>query len=111
MTDALHATDLENLHILAAGKLRGSPARVYNAENLMDVVADLAAASALTIFDLPPVRQVRCAESLEHALDGVVLVVEAESVSWDAALRVKEILHRAGAKIVGAILNKRRKPA
>ena len=74
-------------------------------------MADLTAVSALTIFDLPPVRQVSCANRLSAALDGVVLVVEAESVSWEAALRVKEILHRAGAKIVGAILNKRRKPA
>lgn len=111
VTDALHATELENLHILPAGKLRGSPARVYDAENLLDVVADLTAVSALTVFDLPPVRQVSCANRLSAALDGVVLVVEAESVSWEAALRVKEILYRAGAKIVGAILNKRRKPA
>ena len=84
---------------------------MYDAENLLDVVADLACCSVLTIFDLPPVRQVSCANRLSAALDGVVLVVEAELVTWDMALGVKEILNRAGARIVGAILNKRREPA
>ena len=45
------------------------------------------------------------------ALDGIVLVVEAETVRWEIVLRAKEILSRAGAKIVGGILNKRREPA
>jgi Mrp family chromosome partitioning ATPase len=106
--DALHPTTMENLYVLVSGKLRGSPARVYDAENLLDVVADLAGNSVLTIFDLPPVRQASCVNRLSAALDGIVLVVEAESVPWDMALRVKEILNHAGAKIVGAILNKRR---
>ncbi len=108
---ALHPTTMENLHVLAAGKIHGSPARVYDAENLLDVVSDLAGDSALTIFDLPPVRQASCANRLSAALDGIVLVVEAETVPWEMALRVKEILNRAGAKIVGAILNKRREVA
>ena len=109
--DALYPTTMENLHVLASGKVQGSPARAYGAENLLEVVADLAANSVLTIFDLPPVRQVSCANRLSAALDGVVLVVEAESVRWEAALRVKEILSRAGARVVGAILNKRREAA
>ena len=109
--EALQPTMMENLHVLAAGKLHGSPARVYDAESLLDVVADLAGNSVLTIFDLPPVRQVSCANRLSAALDGIVLVVEAESVPWELTLRVKEVLNRTGAKIVGAILNKQREPA
>ena len=106
--DALHPTTMENLQVLVSGKVQGSPARVYDAENLLDVVADLAGNSVLTIFDLPPVSEVSCANRLSAALDGIVLVVEAEAVSWEVALRAKETLNRAVAKIVGAILNKRR---
>ena len=108
VVDALYPTSMENLHVLSSGKIHGSPARVYDGENLLQVVNDLADGAALTIFDLPPVRQVSCANRLSAALDGVMLVIEAESVSWEMALRVKEILNRAGARIVGAILNKRR---
>ena len=94
VVDALFPTAMENLRVLPAGKIHGSPARVYDAENLLDVVADVARHSALAIFDLPPVRQVSCAHRLTAALDGVVLVVEAESIPWDMALRVKDILNR-----------------
>ncbi len=93
--EVLHPTTMENLYVLSAGKIHGSPARVYDAENLLNLVADLAGNAALTIFDLPPVRQVSCANRLSAALDGIVLVVEAESVPWETALRVKEILNRA----------------
>lgn len=109
--EALYPTTMENLHVLSSGKIHGSPARVYTAEGLSQVVASLADCAALTIFDLPPVRQVSCANRLSAALDGVVLVIEAESVPWEMALRVKEILSRAGARIVGAILNKQREEA
>jgi len=110
VVEALQPTTMENLYVLASGKIRGSPARTYGGEKLLEAVADLAANSVLTIFDLPPVRQVSCANRLSAALDGIVLVVEVESVPWETALRVKEILNRAGAKIVGAILNKRHEP-
>ena len=111
VVDALHPTTMENLYVLPSGKLHGSPARVYDAEKLLDVVADLIGYSVLTIFDLPPVRRVSCANRLSAALDGVVLVVEAQSVSWEMALCVKETLNRAGARIVGAVLNRRCEPA
>jgi Mrp family chromosome partitioning ATPase len=108
VAEILHPTTMGNLHVLTSGKIHGSPARVYDAESLLDVVAELAGKSALTIFDLPPVRQASCVNRLSGILDGIVLVVEAESVPWEMAQGVKEILNRAGARIVGAILNKRR---
>ena len=98
LVDALHPTTMENLYVLPAGKVQGSPARVYDAENLTDFITELAGSAALVIFDLPPVRQVSCATCLSAALDGVVLVIEAESVPWEVALRVKDILSRSGAQ-------------
>jgi Mrp family chromosome partitioning ATPase len=44
----------------------------------------------------------------EALADGVILVVEAEKVRWEAAMRSKERLKKTNAKIMGAILNKRR---
>ena len=104
--ETLHPTIMENLSVLAAGVLQGSPARVYDSANLLDIVADLAGHAALAIFDLPPVRQVSCASRLTPALDGTILVVEAQTVPREAVRRAQEILRRAGARIVGAVLNK-----
>jgi protein-tyrosine kinase len=108
VVDVLYPTTMENFHVLTAGSVQGSPARVYEADSLVGVISDLVDNSILTVFDLPPVRQVSCANRLSAELDGVVLVVEAESTPREMALRVKQILNRAGARIVGAILNKRR---
>jgi len=108
VADALQATTMENLHVLTAGKIQGSPARTFDADGLAEVVSELADLSALTIFDLPPVRQASCVHRLTAALDGILLVVEARAVTWDAAAKVKDILAHAGAHIVGVVLNNRR---
>ena len=109
--ETLHPTIMENLSVLAAGKLQGSPARVYDSANLLDIVGDLAGCATLTIFDLPPVRQASCASRLSAALDGVIFVVEAETVPREAVRCAQEILRCAGARIVGAVLNKWRETA
>ncbi|MFZ0944113.1 MAG: hypothetical protein WB930_11840 [Syntrophobacteraceae bacterium] len=41
-------------------------------------------------------------------MDGVVLVVEAESTRWEVAGRAKEDLLQADSKLLGVILNRRK---
>ena len=104
--EILQPTALENLYVLSAGRSRGTPARVFDSADLPGVVRDLAGHAALVIFDLPPAGQASCVSRLTAMLDGVLLVVEAELVPWESVARVKELLSRAGARIVGAVLNK-----
>ncbi len=104
--DLLQSSALPNLHVLSAGKLRGSSAQVFGSADIVDVVHELSVYSDLVVFDLPPASQASCASRLTAALDGVLLVVEAETVGWEAAARVKELLTHAGVRIVGAVLNK-----
>jgi capsular exopolysaccharide synthesis family protein len=108
LLDVVQPTSMENLYVLTAGKVRGSPARIYDADSLAEVISELSAQSTLTIFDLPPVRQASCANRLTAALDGVLLVLAAESVTWQAAARVQEILQRGGASVLGVVMNKHR---
>ena len=102
----LQPTTLENLYLLGAGRTRGTPARIFDSAELPRVVRELTGHAALVIFDLPPAGQASCVSRLTAALDGVVLVVEADAVRWEAASRVRDLLTRAGARIVGAVLNK-----
>jgi Mrp family chromosome partitioning ATPase len=41
-------------------------------------------------------------------VDGAVLVVEAENKRAEVAIQAKEHLEEAGAKVLGAVLNRRR---
>jgi Mrp family chromosome partitioning ATPase len=106
-----HATTMENLFVLASGKIGVSPARVYDSPVISDLVSELADHSTLTVFDLPPLHQASCVNRLAPLLDGIVLVVEAEFAARETILRARELLDYAGARIVGAVLNKWRKMA
>jgi capsular exopolysaccharide synthesis family protein len=102
------ATPVEGLWVLPAGRLRGSPASAFGSPRLAELVHDLAGRFALTVFDLPPVNQASCMGAIAPLLDGVLLVIEAERVPWEAVQRAKELLSRAEANVLGAVLNKRR---
>jgi Mrp family chromosome partitioning ATPase len=41
-------------------------------------------------------------------MDAVILVIEAEKTRWEVARKAKEELEKAGATILGAVLNKRK---
>jgi Mrp family chromosome partitioning ATPase len=106
--DLFAASPVAGLWILPAGRLRGSPASAFGSPRLPELVQEATGRFALTIFDLPPVAQASCMCVLGPLLDGMLLVIEAERVRWEAAQRAKELLSRAEANILGAVLNKRR---
>ena len=60
------------------------------------------------IFDGAPLDNYPDSAILARRVDGVVMVVQAEYKSAEVAIRAKEELEQAGAKILGAVLNRRR---
>lgn len=59
------------------------------------------------LVDLPPVLDFPDATLLGAALDGVVLVIEAEVTPWEVARRAKKRLEAGGVKLLGVVLNKK----
>ncbi len=105
---AVQPSSLGNLWVMAAGRLRGSPARAYDSPHFAPLVKELGNQFDLVVFDLPAADRVSCVFRLAGLLDGVVLVMEAQRTSWEVARRVKEVLHCGGARLLGAVLNKSR---
>jgi Mrp family chromosome partitioning ATPase len=62
----------------------------------------------LIVFDLPPIATHASCMSVASTLDGVVLVIEAEKVRGQVAVRACEQLARAKVAVLGVVLNKRR---
>jgi len=106
LAEAIQASPLSRLSILAAGRLQGSMAQAYDGTGLAGVVAALQRQFVLTVFDLPAAEPAGPLVPLAGLLDGVLLVVEAEKVRWEAAQRLKEQLVRANVRLRGAVLNK-----
>jgi len=108
LADAVQSSPVANLSVITAGDLDGAVAKAYDSAGLFEVVAALEREFELVVFDMPAAGQASSAISLAGLLDGVLLVVEAERVRWEVAQRAQEVLTRAGARLLGAVLNKRR---
>jgi capsular exopolysaccharide synthesis family protein len=59
----------------------------------------------LVLFDSPPILAANDALLLAGIVDGVLLVVDAESADRDQVRRAKEQLVLVGASVIGAVLN------
>ncbi len=65
---------------------------------------------ARLLVDLPPVLDRPDTTLIAPHLDGVLLVLEAEGTRWEVAREARQRLEAAGAKVVGAVLNKKPQP-
>lgn len=101
-------TEEPNLQILTTGPLPPNPAELLGTQRMRTIVDELRAAHDLVIFDSPPLLPVTDAAILSTYVDGVVLVVDARRTRRDAARRAREALERAGARMLGVVVNRLR---
>ncbi len=104
----IQSTEIENLDVLSAGD--GKPE--LSAGGIKALAAALPALKheyTHIIFDLPSVHEHSPAMRIAGLMDGVILVVEAESTRWEVAGRAKEDLLQSGSKLLGVILNRTKK--
>jgi uncharacterized protein involved in exopolysaccharide biosynthesis len=62
----------------------------------------------LIVLDLPSIYEGASATKTAAMADGVLLVVESEGVRREVVVKVKDKLERAGANLMGVVLNKQR---
>lgn len=102
----LQTTEQDNLRILTTGPLPPNPAELLGSHRMRTIMERLTAESELVIVDSPPLRAVTDAAILSSFLDGTLLVVDAGRSRRRALRLAKETLDRAGAKVLGAVLNR-----
>ena len=101
------ATPIRNLSLLAANRFGPGHALSVDGRRLGDMLQALKQEFGFIVVDLPTVESSLCFAA-SAALNGVLLVMEAERTSFEAAARAKRRLMQANATILGAILNKSR---
>ncbi len=104
-SDAVVSSGRAELHLLPAGAVNAVPADLFASKSAAALVADLAGAYDVVLFDLPALDVGAEVETLAPKLTGVLLVVS-HGLPRRAALRAAERLRRAGAATVGAVLNR-----
>ena len=104
--DLLQDTEVPNLRVLASGPIPPNPAELLGSSRMDAVIAALKESSDFLLIDCPPVIAVTDACVLARKADGVFLVLDANQVRPEMAIKAKELFENAQGVILGAILNR-----
>lgn len=107
--EAIKQSVIPNLFVLTSGISPPNPMVIFESPKLDDLIKALRREFDWIFFDCAPADLYPESTVLARRLDGVVLVVQAENKGVEVAIRAKEQLEQADAKIVGAVLNRRRR--
>jgi polysaccharide biosynthesis transport protein len=98
-------TKIHNLHLLSRGQACPNPAELLGSERMRQTLESLAAHFSFIVIDSAPVSSITDSVLLSTMVDGVVLVVGGQKVSWPVVRKAYERLVYVRAKILGVILN------
>lgn len=93
-----------NFAVITSGSLPPNPAELLASEKMTEILEKLKAYTDIVIIDSPP-SLVTDASLLAAKVDGVVLVVQPGRTEAEPARAMGEQLKRAGARVVGVVLN------
>jgi Mrp family chromosome partitioning ATPase len=92
----------------ALGEPGGINAIAADVDSVRSMLSSVSDNFELTILDLPPVSESIIGPAMAKALDGVVLVVEAERTRSAAVQASQRTIRMHGGNVLGVVLNKRR---
>ncbi|MGF2618149.1 CpsD/CapB family tyrosine-protein kinase [Rossellomorea vietnamensis] len=101
-------SDVENLYLLTCGPVPPNPAELLSSNAMKEFLAEAGSQFDLVIFDTPPVLTVTDGQVLANLCDSTILVVSSGTTDREGAVKAKELLDSAKAKIVGVVLNNRK---
>lgn len=99
----------ENLDIIPSGPIPPNPSELLASKRMKVFIKEAKEDYDLVIFDTPPVLAVTDAQVLANIVDGMLLVVRSGQTEKEAAIKAKQALEPAKAKLLGTVLNDREK--
>lgn len=101
-------TPQPGLFVVTSGHYESSPSGILESSRFAEVMEKLHERFQFVVFDSAPANVYTDALILGPHMDGAVFVVEADRTRIDEAQRAKRQLERAGTKMLGALLNRRK---
>ena len=106
VNDLLYETDQPGMYVMFAGMRVPNSAELLGSESFGKLIVALKDVFDYVIVDVAPLGQVVDCAVIAPALDGVLMVVDTTNNSYKLERRLKTQLERAGAKILGVVLNR-----
>ena len=106
VADILFSTNFPGMDIIFSGRTAPNPSGLLGSnafQNFMNALRDV---YSYILIDTPPVATVIDAAVVAQFVDGAVLVIESESVSYHVAQRAMEQLRMSNCPVIGGVLNK-----
>jgi capsular exopolysaccharide synthesis family protein len=101
-------TGRQNIYMVTSGNHGTNPLAIFDSSRMDMFIHFCKEKFRYTVFDSAPCALFPDPNILAPKVDAVILVIEAEKTRWEVAQKAKEDLENAGAKIFGAVLNKRK---
>jgi polysaccharide biosynthesis transport protein len=105
LPELLQRHDHTNLRLLASGGTPPNPTEVLASARFKELLDQLTSASEMVIVDSPPILGLGDVSALAARVDGVLMVVNAGSVTKKELVDGADQVRKAGGKIIGCVLN------
>jgi protein-tyrosine kinase len=96
------------LYLIPCGKNNFEPTNLFESVRFEKTLKMMRDRFDYIILDVPPVNNYAESIVIATKVDGVILVLESDKTRQQVAIRAKQEMEKAGAKVVGVILNKRK---
>jgi non-specific protein-tyrosine kinase len=100
----LNATEVDGLRVMTAGAPIGTASDALSSQRMDQAIARIAGMADVALFAAPPVTLYSDAAVLSLKVDGALLVVGAGKTRRDSAQKARDILARAHANLIGAVM-------
>lgn len=105
LTDAVKATDIDNLYILTSGPVPPNPAELLGSKMMKDLLKQIRMEFDTVIIDTPPLLAVTDAQIMANICDGTVLVISSGKAEIENVKKVKDMLQATSSTLLGAVIN------
>ncbi len=106
LEEIINKTDIEGFSFITCGIKVNNPGELITSVKFSNFIHGLAELFDIVIIDTPPLGSVIDAAVIAAQVDGTIIVIEANAVKCQNALRMKDQLIKANANILGTVLNK-----
>ena len=97
-----------NLYVLPCGESSTVPMNLFESNRFEKTLKNMREKFDYVIFDAPPLNGYLDSIVICRKVDGVILVLESGKTRCEVAIKAKQELEEAGAKVLGVVLNRRK---
>jgi len=105
LEDVLMETDMDNFHMILAGRVPPNPAELLSSARMQKLIEICREEYDYVIVDCPPINLVVDAAIVAPLCDGIVMVVSSGNVPYRLAQGALDQLQATGCPVLGAVLN------